>query len=217
MTSLRPRLREYFDRLLMNHRSSDRHQKSMELLTSWLKQRLEEGREASILVVCTGNSRRSVFGSMLGSAAACYLGLNDAHFYSGGTEPSAVNPRTIRALEEIGFQIERTAEVAPPGPAGEPNPIYHMHWSEVPPGKREYSKLYSDQENPQNGFAAVMVCDDAAQNCPLVPGAELRVPLTFEDPKAFDGTPGEVQAYRERRDQIAATMLVILRKAKQPG
>ena len=38
---------------------------------------------------------------------------------------------------------------------------------------------------------------------------DLRVPLTFEDPKAFDNTPQQAEKYRERSLQIATELLYV--------
>jgi arsenate reductase (thioredoxin) len=61
-----------------------------------------------------------------------------------------------------------------------------------------YSKVYSDPFNPSVGYAAVMTCSHADENCPLVIGAETRISLPFNDPKDFDGTPQEIEKYHER-------------------
>ncbi|MGB5403206.1 MAG: protein-tyrosine-phosphatase, partial [Robiginitalea sp.] len=37
-------------------------------------------------------------------------------------------------------------------------------------------------------------------------GADLRVPMTFEDPKVFDNTPQQMEKYRERSLQIATEL-----------
>ena len=65
----------------------------------------QQGKELSIILVCTGNSRRSMMGAAMGNASAAYHGFSDLRFYSGGTTPSAFNSRSIRALKEIGFKI----------------------------------------------------------------------------------------------------------------
>ena len=54
-----------------------------------------------IIVVCMGNSRRSLLGALMGQAAATYYGLPQVRFFSGGTAPSAFNARTIRALRRL--------------------------------------------------------------------------------------------------------------------
>ena len=51
-----------------------------------------------ILVVCTGNSARSI----LGEALFRHLGGNRVDVRSAGTEPKGVNPLTLRVLEEAG-------------------------------------------------------------------------------------------------------------------
>ena len=33
-----------------------------------------------------------------------------------------------------------------------------------------------------------MTCDHADENCPLIPGAKTRIPLTYVDPKVADET-----------------------------
>jgi hypothetical protein len=70
-----------------------------------------------------------------------------------------------------------------------------------------FSKSYEDASNPQQGYCAVMTCSHADENCPLIPGAALRISLPFEDPKAFDGTNEETARYDECCRQIAREML----------
>jgi len=36
-----------------------------------------------------------------------------------------------------------------------------------------------------------MTCDHADQNCHVIKGAEIRIPLRYDDPKLFDGTAQE--------------------------
>jgi arsenate reductase len=52
-----------------------------------------------------------------------------------------------------------------------------------------------------------MTCSHADKNCPTVTGASLRIPITFEDPKAADGTAKEAATYDKRSAQIAREML----------
>lgn len=74
--------------------------------------------------------------------------------------------------------------------------------------------MYDDPRNPQKDFAAVMTCAEADQNCPFIPGAELRVTLPYRDPKEADGTPDETRIYDERCRQIATEMVYLMRQAK---
>ncbi|GIW88326.1 MAG: arsenate reductase [Isosphaeraceae bacterium] len=185
-----------------------RHRRAADTLADWIAARLTADQPAQIVVVCTGNSRRSILAATLGQLAAEAAGLTQVHFFSGGTEPSAFNPRTIATLQAIGLQIEPTAAAAPPGPAGQPNPIYRIRRGEALE-TLEFSKRYDDPANPRADFAAVMVCDEANAACPFVPGATLRLPMPFDDPKDHDGTPEEAQAYAARRDEIARVMIAV--------
>ena len=55
-----------------------------------------------ILVVCTGNSARSI----LGEAMFRHLGGERVEVHSAGTHPSVVNPLAIRVLEEAGVATD---------------------------------------------------------------------------------------------------------------
>ena len=54
-----------------------------------------------------------------------------------------------------------------------------------------------------------MTCGDADKNCPIIPGAEARMPLLYDDPKKFDKTPLVTEKYLERSGQIAAEMFYL--------
>ena len=212
-TALFPELRAYCESLLVasRHTLSERHQLADQQVANWIRQRRDAGLTANVIVVCTGNSRRSSLGAILGNVAAAYFGDAGVRFFSGGTAPSAFNPRTIRALGVIGVRVEELGELAPPGPGGEPNPRYVVRWGAGESDSIvEFSKRYDDASNPQQDYCAIMVCTDADENCPVVMGASLRVSMPFEDPKEFDGLPREAAAYAERRDQIGWAMLRVL-------
>jgi hypothetical protein len=46
---------------------------------------------------------------------------------------------------------------------------------------------------------------------PFIPGAEMRLALTYEDPKAADNTPEEAQRYDERVRQIGREIFYAMR------
>jgi arsenate reductase (thioredoxin) len=190
------------------------HSAARSRLAEWLLSEYGKSNELHVIIVCTGNSRRSILGSSMGNLAAAHFGLESIHFHSGGTEPSAFNPRTITALREIGFQIEPTGDTIPSANAESPNPIYDVRWGEGL-ATTEFSKCYSDPSNPQHGFAAVMVCTEADTGCPVVHGAAVRISMPFEDPKAFDDTQLEASRYAERRDEIGRIMLSVMRQVRQ--
>ena len=193
------------------------HEKAQKELAKVIVEQYQQGKELSIILVCTGNSRRSMMGAAMGNASAAYHGLSDLRFYSGGTTPSAFNSRSIRALKEIGFKIEPTGEKAKLGPNGEDNPFYQVSWVKDQGWNCiEFSKHYNDPKNPQKDFIALMVCDEADSTCPVViMGATKRIPVPFADPKAFDGKPEEAAKYSERRDDIGRFMLSTLAIAKE--
>lgn len=212
-TALFPELRTYCESLLgASHLAlSERQQAAARQVGEWIRQRRDSGLTANVIVICTGNSRRSSLGAMLGNVAAAFFGDVGVRFFSGGTAPSAFNPRTIRALQEIGVQVRELSELAAPGPAREQNARSLVRWGAGESDSIvEFSKRYDDGSNPQQDYCAIMVCTDADENCPVVLGASLRVSMPFEDPKEFDGQPTEHAAYAERRDQIGRAMLAIL-------
>ena len=179
------------------------------------------GVELGVIVICTGNSRRSMLAATMGNIAAAYHGIPELRFYSGGTNPSAFNPRTIQTLEEVGVVIQPTKENATVGDAGEVNPVYMVSWGNLPRMGvnrfeiKEFSKIYSDPYNPDKAFIALLVCDEADGSCPNVPGASQRIAMPFQDPKSFDGSDLESAKYSERRDEIGRVMLSIVLKAKR--
>jgi protein-tyrosine phosphatase/arsenate reductase len=54
-----------------------------------------------------------------------------------------------------------------------------------------------------------MTCSDAEENCPFIPGVDLRIGTTYDDPKAFDGTQLQDEKYQERSSQIALECLYV--------
>lgn len=153
---------------------------------------------AQLNFICTHNSRRSHLGMIWAAVAAATEGLGQLKTYSGGTEATALNPRMVAALRRAGFRVED------PGGA---NPRYLISYSNDAPPLVCFSKKYDHPANPADHFAAVMTCDQADQNCPLIPGADARISLTYADPKAADDTPEEAARYDERLRQIGRELL----------
>jgi hypothetical protein len=212
---LHAKLRAHADLLTTQFDAIDElHRKPAEELVRWLVKSYEPGKALGVIVMCTGNTRRSMLGATMGNVAAAYYGLPGVRFYSGGTEPDAFNPRTIAALKAIGVEIEPTGKEAPRGRAGAANPIYRVSWGKGLEGL-EFSKKYTDAHNPQSGFASVLVCSEADEACPKVPGASARVPVPYLDPKAFDGAAFESAKYAERRDDIGRFVLSVLMQARR--
>lgn len=76
------------------------------------------------------------------------------------------------------------------------------------------SKVYDQDPNPRTGFLAVLTCSQADRACPIVTGSAERIAITYEDPKAFDGTEQEAAMYDERCRQICRGMLYVLSQVR---
>ena len=204
-----------FDRIDPAHRDAGRK------LGAWLAEHHRPGRPLEVIVICTGNSRRSILGAAMGNIAAAYYGMPEIRFHSGGTAPTAFNLRTVAALAAIGVEVEPTGAEAPRGEPLVANPVYRVRWgrpgadSALPFEATEFSKHYGDPANPGRDFAALMVCGEADEACPNVKGAALRVSMPYLDPKVFDDTPYEAEKYAERRDDMGRLMLSALLHARR--
>ncbi|MBE2209065.1 MAG: protein-tyrosine-phosphatase [Saprospiraceae bacterium] len=174
-------------------------QQELTELGDYIAQKLQSGQVVKLTVICTHNSRRSHIGQLWLAAAAAYYGIEGLAAFSGGTEATAFNPRAVAAMRRAGFDIS--------GQEAEANPRYTALMGAGLPELVLFSKRYDDPENPQQGFAAIMVCSDADEACPFFPGAEKRFAIRYDDPKASDGTPQEAATYDERCRQIGREML----------
>lgn len=177
---------------------------SLDELAGFVVAQRERRQPAELTFICTHNSRRSHMAQIWAATAAAHFGIDGVRTYSGGTEATAFNPRAVAAMKRAGFEIDR--------PSGD-NPHYRVTYARRGPVLECFSKVFDDPTNPSEGFAAVMTCSEADAACPSVPGAALRVPLAYEDPKAADGTPEEVSVYDECCRQIATEMLYLFSSA----
>ncbi|MBL7872868.1 MAG: protein-tyrosine-phosphatase [Cyclobacteriaceae bacterium] len=152
------------------------------------KQKLNESIDLNF--ICTHNSRRSHIAQVWAQTAAAYYRIEKVRCFSGGTEATAFNPRAVKAMTEVGFIITKLDNSE--------NPRYDIRFSETEMPLIAFSKKYDDASNPTQGFAAIMTCSHADENCPLVVGAAARISLPYDDPKDFDGTDQEGEKYHER-------------------
>lgn len=158
--------------------------------------------EAWLIYICTHNSRRSHMAQLWAQTAACYYGLDQVNTYSGGTESTVCNIRTVSALRRAGFSIA-TAE------AGD-NPLYLFQFSDEWLPMKAYSKIYNQGQNPKDDFIALMCCSQADMSCPIVDGATSRYAIHYVDPKSCDDTDEEVMAYDSRCREIAREMFYLM-------
>jgi arsenate reductase len=132
---------------------------------------------------------------------AHYFKVHNVFCFSGGTEATALFPIVADTLKATGFEIENLSQ--------EKNPVYSIKYGPNEHPVIGFSKKLDDPFNPRSGFAAVMTCSQADEGCPFVFGAEMRIPITFEDPKAFDDTPIQKEKYMERSVQIATELFYV--------
>ncbi|MDV3955857.1 protein-tyrosine-phosphatase [Elizabethkingia anophelis] len=175
-------------------------------LIGYIQKKINDKQCININFICTHNSRRSHLSQIWAQAAASYFNIPGVHCYSGGTEETALFPKIIETLKVQGFNILKISDGN--------NPVYTIKYSANTPPVIGFSKKYDNPFNPEDSYAAVMTCSQADEGCPFIAGAEVRIPITFEDPKKSDNTPEQTQVYAERSLQIAAEMLYVFSSIK---
>ena len=173
-------------------------------LINFIQSKVDNNQEIRKNFICTHNSRRSHLSQTWAQTMAYYFNIKNVFCYSGGTESTALFPMAAKTLQNSGFKIETISEGN--------NPIYSIKYSENEHPIIGFSKKLDTEFNPKSDFAAVMTCSQADNGCPFIAGAEKRIPITFEDPKAFDNTPQQAEKYNERSLQIATELFYVFSK-----
>lgn len=173
----------------------------LQQLINYIQQKKDANKSILLNFICTHNSRRSHFSQIWAQALAAYVGLENVHCFSGGTESTTLFPKVLETLEYQGFEVITIAESK--------NPVYAIKYDSHAYPIIGFSKEYDHHFNPSSGFAAVMTCSHADENCPIVIGCDKRIALTYEDPKLFDSTPQQTEKYHERSLQIATELLYV--------
>jgi arsenate reductase len=156
--------------------------------------------------ICTHNSRRSHLSQIWAQTMAHYFGIDQVSCYSSGTESTALFPQVIETLQRVGFGITQLSDTT--------NPVYAIKFAENEPPIIGFSKTIDAPFNPQSEFAAIMTCSQADQGCPFIAGAAQRIPVQYDDPKAFDHTPQMAQMYEARSSQIATEFYYVFHQLK---
>lgn len=172
-------------------------------IAAFIRQKQKMGETAEIVFVCTHNSRRSQFAQAMAEILGAYFGIN-IKAYSAGTEATAVYPTVIQTLEDEGFVAEKDGEKT------------QLTYGRQDESLHLWSKTISDSSLPKSDFLAVMVCSDADEACPIIPGAEKRIALPFRDPGFSDGTPQETKAYLTCMRDIGAHLLWVFDNVDEP-
>jgi protein-tyrosine-phosphatase len=136
-------------------------------------------RPYNVLILCTGNSARSI----MAEAILSRLGAGKFNAYSAGSQPKGeVNPEARTLLSERGYDVSR---------------MRSKSWAEFArPGVPSMDFVFT-------------VCDDAAgETCPVWPGQPMTAHWGIADPAAVKGTPVQVrtafaEAYRYLYNRIS--------------
>ncbi|MEX1002167.1 MAG: protein-tyrosine-phosphatase [Crocinitomicaceae bacterium] len=168
--------------------------KVLQQLANFVSERKEQA-AVNLVFICVHNSRRSHLSQFWAQVAAHYYGAYHVFCYSGGTEVTELNPAAAEAIRQSGAEVRLISHGK--------NPIYTLKYDQNARPVIGFSKLFDDSYNPQEKFAAIMVCSTADDNCPYIATADQRILIPFEDPKKYDGTPQQAAQYFERSKQIA--------------
>lgn len=177
----------------------------LQAMVDFVQSKVDQDLPIQLNFICTHNSRRSQLAQIWAQTISAYFEIETLCF-SGGVEITAFNENAVNAIKAAGFKIEAT---------GNTNPIYVVSYSDSVTGIKAFSKKFDDAPNPNSSFAAIMTCSHADENCPFIPGAEIRIPVRYDDPKAFDGTDLMEAKYLERSKEIATEMLYVFSKIEK--
>jgi len=128
----------------------------------------------NVLVLCTGNSARSILGEVLFNV----LGKGKFIAHSAGSKPvGRVNPAALKLLQQQGHDISA---------------LRSKSWDEfAAPGAPEIDFIFT-------------VCDNAAgETCPIWPGKPATAHWGIPDPAHVEGEEARRAAFRRAYEQLA--------------
>jgi len=131
-------------------------------------------KQYNVLVLCTGNSARSILAEVLFNA----LGKGKFIAHSAGSKPAGrVNPGALELLQAQGHSIEG---------------LRSKSWDEfAAPGAAEFDFIFT-------------VCDNAAgETCPFWPGKPATAHWGIPDPAHVEGVEARRAAFRHTSEQLA--------------
>ena len=192
---------------LSTERISEERKIILQPLIEFISSKLSKNEEVRLNFICTHNSRRSHLSQIWAQTMAFYYQIENVFCYSGGTEATAMFPKISETLTNQGFEILKLSETE--------NPVYAVKFAENEHAVICFSKKYNDDFNPKSAFAAILTCDSADENCPIVYGAEARIPIKYEDPKKSDGTAEMNETYFNRSLEIATEMKFVFENLRK--
>ncbi|PRY89729.1 low molecular weight phosphatase family protein [Mongoliibacter ruber] len=173
-------------------------------LINFIQEKVDKKEAVLLNFICTHNSRRSHLSQIWAQVMGAYFDIQKVFTYSGGTEATAMFPKVGETLSAQGLEIIPLSDGN--------NPVYAVKYAENAHPIVAFSKTYDHAFNPTSNFAAVMTCSQADAGCPFIAGTEKRIPITYDDPKAFDGTPQQAEKYKERSLHIATELFYVFSK-----
>ena len=192
---------------LSTERISEERKIILQPLIEFISSKLSKNEEVRLNFICTHNSRRSHLSQIWAQTMAYYYQIENVFCYSGGTEATAMFPKVAETLANQGFEILKLSETE--------NPVYAVKFAENEHAVICFSKKYDDDFNPKSEFVAILTCDSADENCPIVYGAEARIPVKYEDPKKSDGVPEMNETYFNRSLEIATEMKFVFENLRK--
>jgi arsenate reductase (thioredoxin) len=173
----------------------------LEEIADYIYGAIQIDKEASILLIGSNNSTRSILAEAWANAAARYYNVKNVRLYSGGTQTTHVSPFALKALEKAGFIIYKVTE--------DNNPRYEIKYTYNTDPLIVFSKDYNDKDLPHLNYGAIFVCPNADINVPFLKGMNFRTSLHYFDPGAYDNTPSQMDKYLERSHEIATEIFYI--------
>ena len=192
---------------LSTERISEERKIILQPFIEFISSKISKNEEVRLNFICTHNSRRSHLSQIWAQTMANYYQIENVFCYSGGTEATAMFPKISETLINQGFEILNLSEAE--------NPVYAVKFAENEHAVICFSKKYNDDFNPKSAFAAILTCDSADENCPIVYGAEARIPIKYEDPKKSDGAPEMNETYFNRSLEIATEMKFVFENLRK--
>lgn len=185
---------------------SDARKKILQPFIDFVQLKLNKKQEIRLNFICTHNSRRSHLSQIWAQTMAQYFNIKNMYCYSAGTEETALFAMVAETLIKSGFKIHSISEGN--------NPVYVIKMGQNTHPIIGFSKTIESPFNPKTNYAAILTCNSANEACPIIMGAEKRIPITFNDPKIFDNTPQQAEKYYERSLQIATEWRYVFREVK---
>jgi arsenate reductase len=131
-------------------------------------------KQYNVLVLCTGNSARSILGEVLFNQ----LGKGLFNAYSAGSKPAGqVNPGALELLQQQGYSTDG---------------LRSKSWDKfAAPGAPEFDFIFT-------------VCDNAAgETCPIWPGKPATAHWGIPDPAHVEGLDARRAAFKKAFEQLA--------------